>query len=287
MGLKIKARPWTDKWGNPLSDSKLKKASQDWTLEDWREFGRCAMGGKTRMKNYFIPDGAYQKILEILDEWKILDIGELRKLYGEISIPNLREKVRALERHGLVKSFTMGGRNKYILPGGYMPDNAEYGTNVEGMFRHDLITVRVLREFLKWRPCLEGKIFSPNEEEEDGDYLRMMGRERLCPDAEITIEKNDKKIRVALEVELSRKDKWRIDGKFGRYSGDSRFGRVFFVTDKEGIFKGYAKYLKERQSEVQEKIVLIFDPKLSIKSFDYENARCFYKGGTCFLSSLF
>ena len=64
------------------------------------------------MKKIFIPNGVYQKILDTLDEWKILDIRRLGELCGEISLPNLREKVRILERHGVVKSFCQNGRSQ-------------------------------------------------------------------------------------------------------------------------------------------------------------------------------
>ncbi len=228
------------------------------------------------MRNCFIPQGPYQRIINIVQEWKILNIPRLRELYGEITINGLREKVRVLERHGFLESFSPKGKNKYIFPKGHRPDSAGYGEkNLDRMFRHDLITGQVLREFFKWSRCLYGEIFCQVE------------NDRVNPDAEIILRGSEKSIRVALEIELSRKNHDRIRRKFMRYGGDSRFDRVFFITDKETIFRSYGNYLMGLGSEIQEEIVLIFDPKLSVKSFDYKNSLCFYMGKTARFSPLF
>ena len=220
------------------------------------------------MKKIFIPDGIYQKILDTLDEWKILDIRRLGELCGEISLPNLREKVRILERHGLAKSFCQNGGRKYVALKNYSPDNSYYDKqNPESGLQHDLIAGRVLREFLRWDCCLEGKI---SGEFGDGN--------RVYPDAEIIIDGGDKKIRAALEIEITRKSSWRVQRKFGKYSRENGFDLAVFITNKKGIFKSYKKYLMEMKEEVQQKIVIVLDEKLSMKSFDFKNSPCFFRG---------
>ena len=230
------------------------------------------------MKTYFIPDGYYQKILHILDEWKILDIRRLGELCGEISLPNLREKVRILERHGMVKSFCQKGGRKYVFLKSYSPENSYYDKkNPERMLQHDLIAGQVLREFLKWGRCLEGKILGESGRDESS----------ICPDAEILIDRGDKKIRAALEIEITRKSSWRVKRKFAKYNREEDFEMAIFITNREGIFKGYKNYLAKMAEEIQEGIVIILDERLSIKSFDYKNSLCFFRGNIENFASLF
>ena len=221
------------------------------------------------MKKIFIPDGIYQKILDILDEWKILDIRRLGELCGEISLSRLREKVRVLERHGLAKSFCQNGGRKYVCLKNYSPDNSFYDKkNPERGLRHDLIATQVLREFLRWDCCLEGRILG--ETGGDGN--------RVYPDAEILIDGSDKKIRAALEIEITRKRSWRVKRKFSKYKREEGFDLAIFITNKKGIFKGYKNYLLEMTEEVQQKIIIVLDEKLSLKSFDFKNSPCFFRG---------
>ena len=124
-----------------------------------------------------------------------------------------------------------------------------------------------MREFLEWDCCLEGKI--PGE---SGD------ENRIYPDAEILIDGGDKKIRAALEIEITRKCSWRVRRKFNSYSRENGFDLAIFITNKKGIFKGYKNYLLEMKEEVRQKIVLVLDENLSLKSFDLKNSRCFFRG---------
>ncbi len=221
-------------------------------------------------KNYFIPYGDYCKILNILDEWKILDIRRLGELCGEISLPNLREKVRVLERHKLVQSFCQKGGRKYISLKSYSLDNSWYDKkHPEKVLQHDLIVGQVLREFLKWDGCLEGKI--GGETEDEG---------RIYPDAKIVFKWGGKKISAGLEIEITRKSSWRVQRKFSSYRREENFDMAIFITNQERIFKSYKNYLMGMIEEVQQKIVIVFDPKLSIKSFDFKNSHCFFCGKT-------
>ncbi len=226
-------------------------------------------------KNYFIPYGDYCKILNILEEWKILDIRRLSELCGEISLPNLREKVRILERRKLVRSFCQKGGRKYISLKSYSLDNSWYDKkHPEKVLQHDLITGQVLREFLRWGRCLESKIGGDAEDEQ-----------RIYPDAQIVIEWGGKKIRAALEIEITRKSSWRVQRKFGSYGREENFDMAIFITSQEGIFKSYKNYLMGMIEEIQQKIVIVFDPELSIKSFDLKNSHCFFCGKTENLAS--
>ena len=181
-------------------------------------------------KNQAPLRGDYQDILDALGEWKALGIGELKKLcHGEITSPNLRKKIRRLEKLGLVKGVFLDGKNKslFLTSLGIKLSRFKPSEKVwENELSHELITAQVLREFFKLPECLDGKI-----------RHHMEGGE-LCPDAEIILSLGGKKIRVALEIELTRKDKRRVVRKFNRYKREGIFDRVLFITQREGVFSG-------------------------------------------------
>ena len=88
--------------------------------------------------------------------------------------------------------------------------------------------------------------------------------EKLLPDGEIVIEGGGgKEVRIALEIELTRKSQDRIKWKFGRYKKEIQFDFVFFITNKEGIFKGYGKHLTHMVKKIQDGVAVIYDPNLS------------------------
>ncbi len=109
----------------------------------------------------------------------------------------------------------------------------------------------------------------------------------LCPDAEVILLLGGKKIKVALEVELTRKDRRRVVRKFNRYRREGIFDRVLFITHREGVFRGYAHYLRDLDEEVQKIMGMVWDSKLSIKGFDFCESLCFYQGNMANFSAIF
>ena len=232
------------------------------------------------MKNCFIPYGPYQDILNILGEWRVLNLKEITELYPEkISYHNLYGKIRKLERHGFLKSIVARGSSKYLFLTslGLRLCSSRYAERVnEKNLTHDLMTAQVLREFLKWPRCLDGKILST------------VAGYGICPDAEMTVlGKEGKKIKVALEIELTRKSYGRIIRKFGLYRRDSEYDKVLFITRFDNVFRGYGNYLTDTREDIQEKIALVLDSKLSIEKFDYRKSRCLHRGKMVDFCSIF
>ena len=213
--------------------------------------------------------GDYRDILAALGEWKALSVGELKKLcLGEVTSPNLRKKIRKLEELGLLKSISLDRKSKYIFLTSLGVKLSPFRPSEkisENELTHELITAQVLREFLKLPECLDGKI------------RHHMDSIELCPDAEIILSVGGKKIKVALEIELHRKDKRRVVRKFNRYKREGIFDRVLFITQSEGIFRGYAHYLGDLGEKVQKNVAVVLDSKLSISEFDFRESHCFYR----------
>ena len=54
---------------------------------------------------------------------------------------------------------------------------------------------------------------------------------------------------------------------FGRYKKEIQFDFVFFITNKEGIFKGYGKHLTHIVKEIQDGMKL---PETTLKTGRYQ-----------------
>ena len=223
------------------------------------------------MTNDFVPYArSYLEILKILGEWKILNFKEIGELYhGEISYKNLHKKVRKLERHGFLRGLTFKGKTKHFfltslgVKFSLYPHAEE--VNEKNLTR-SLFAAQVLREFLKWPACLEGKILSSR------------AKYGLCPDAEITLLLGGgQKIKVALEIELYRKSYGRMMEKFGHYRRNLEYDRVLFITRHEHIFRGYRSYLIGMREDIQKKIAVVLERKLSIEKFDFRKSLCLYR----------
>ncbi|MBG60558.1 MAG: hypothetical protein CMJ16_08885 [Peredibacter sp.] len=227
----------------------------------------------------FVPHGVYEDIINIVGQWKIVDMKSLKEMCNyDVGYFNLLKKVRTLESHGLVKGVLLGRKNKHI----YLTNNGLKYTGHDYTYEicdenltHDLIVGRVLKELLKHKSLIEGRMF------------HQISEDQILPDAEVNGVKNDDVYRMALEVELTQKSQKRVKEKYRRYAKGSVFTYGVFITNKESLFKTYRRYLEEMNLEVQEANVLILAKEMSATKFDYNKTECFYLGETLNFESLF
>ncbi|MBT3236872.1 MAG: hypothetical protein HN353_13035 [Bdellovibrionales bacterium] len=231
------------------------------------------------MSVQFIPQGVYEDIINIVGQWKIVDIKGLEEMCSyEVSYFNLLKKVRTLESHGLIKGVLLGQKNKhiYLTNKGLQYTGNHYGHEIcNENLTHDLVTARVLKELLKFDGFNEGRMF------------HQVPIEKIYPDAEITGSKSGEDYRLAIEVELTQKSERRVKEKYRRYSRESVFNYGVFITNKERLLRAYKRFLEALNPEIQEAIVLILDDKLSATKFSYQKAHCYYMGNNVRFIDLF
>lgn len=177
-----------------------------------------------------------------------------------------------------MKGVLLGRKNKhiYLTNKGLKYTNHDYTFEIcDENLTHDLITGRVLKEFLKFEGFYNGRMF------------HQIPAEKVYPDAEITGSKNGEIYRLALEVELTQKSESRVKEKYRRYSRENFFNYGIFIINKETLFKTYKRFLEEMNGEVQEAIILMLDKKLTATKFNYENSQCFYMGKSMSFFDLF
>ncbi|OFZ37949.1 MAG: hypothetical protein A2451_11745 [Bdellovibrionales bacterium RIFOXYC2_FULL_39_8] len=214
-------------------------------------------------------EGDYEEIINIIGQWKIIDIPTLHKMISlKLQLPNLLYKVRQLEKNGYVKGMWLGRNRKHVFLTNkgikLTPYDYTYEICDENL-THDLVTGRVLRELLTFTNFKNGRMF------------HQISEEGVFPDAMVEAIREGKSYNMAIEVELTQKASNRVKEKYIRYTTDRRFNFCLFVTNKPQLYRAYQLYLQELSSDVQEQIVLLLDKNLSPKSFNFLESECFYQ----------
>mgnify|MGYP001609354658 CR=1 FL=1 len=231
------------------------------------------------MQQEFVPYGEYEDIINLIGQWKILDMKALKELSNyKLKYRNLLHKVQKLERHGLIRGVLLGRKNKHVFLTQkgikYTPYDTTFEISNENL-THDLIAARVLRDLLNYKGFKEGRMY------------HQITSDKLLPDAEIIGAKNGETYRMALEVELTQKSQDRVKEKFRLYGNGQGFSYALFITNKETLFNTYKRFLLEMKADVQDGVILLLDKSLSVTKFSYARAECFFMGKTMCFEDLF
>ena len=227
----------------------------------------------------FIPHGVYEDIINIVGQWKVVDMKSLSEMCNyEIRYHNLLKKVRTLETHGLIKGVLLGRKDKhiYLTNKGLEYTGHDYTYEIcDENLTHDLIVSRVLKTLLTHKSFVDGRMF------------HQIAVDKIFPDAQVTAHKNGELYKLALEIELTQKEQNRVKEKYRRYASGSVFTYGVFITNKETLFKTYCRYLQEMKEDIQEAIILILDKQMTATKFNYEKSECFYLGKNVSFAQLF
>ena len=220
----------------------------------------------------FVPYGPYIDIINAVGKWKVVDLKSLSELCSyKLNYSNLRKKVRKLEDFGLVKSVNLGRKRKHLFLTNSGIKFTQYDQTYElcdESLSHDVIVGNVLRSFLGFPNFVNGRMF---HEIPDND---------LAPDALVTGIKTKREYELAIEVELTQKSSTRVKSKYSRYLRSKSFDYCIFITNKEGLFRTYKRFLGEMNTDVQSKIILMYAPDLSPNEFSFYASECHFKGQT-------
>ncbi len=214
--------------------------------------------------------GPYMDIVQTVGRWKVLDVASLEKLCNyKFSYFNLLDKVRKLERAGFVKSVFVGRKHKHIFltDQGIKLTSEDCSSEISlENLNHDILTGRFVQKLLQYEVFKDGKLF---HQILDTD---------VYPDAEVKGVKKDHEYNLAIEIELTQKEKGRVKNKFVRYKKSPRYDFVLFVMHKESVFRAYNHYLEQMSDEVKQKIIFLMNPKFERATWEIEKSSCYYLG---------
>ena len=96
-----------------------------------------------------------------------------------------------------------------------------------------------------------------------------------------------KPFKLAIEIELSQKNKTRVQDILKRHSESKIVNNIVYITDKKNIFTSYQGYLNELSGTIDSsKFIFIFERDLNTKTFSILNSKASYRGSETSLSEL-
>jgi DNA-binding Lrp family transcriptional regulator len=211
--------------------------------------------------------------LDILNEvgrWKITNLQNLHhQVAANMTFSPFARRIKKLERLGLIKTFNLIDRKRKYLglteQGAIISRFKNVYDAKSDMINHDLIVANVLKELLEFEDILDGMVYHDQGLS-------------VAPDAIVTIRRGGKNLRMAVEIELTQKNKRRFTNKFESYGKSQDFHFAMYVFNSRSVIRAYATGLKSMSKEVQDKIILCFDKSLSFRNFDYRQALYWYQG---------
>lgn len=216
-----------------------------------------------------ILEGHYLPVLSEIARWKIIDVKSLFKILGaDIRYDSFCQKIKRLEDKGILQSIYGAKRRKFISLSqfGAVATRCEYNDYSESMnLNHDIICSTVLRSLQSHSTIIEATTYTGSNDP------------TLDPDGVISVLKNDRRLKVGIEVELTRKSRNRVTSKFTKYSRAKGLNNVLYIINSRNDFEAYKSMLLEMSREVQEAIILMCYENLSKEEFNFLQAKCFYQ----------
>ncbi len=221
-------------------------------------------------------------ILKEIQKWKVVDTKSLKTFTNyQGNEQFLRQILYRMEKKGYIKSIhTVWGKQKsYILDSNgfallgatriYEPDlkNEPLG--------HHAICTRVMSDLLSL-PTIHGAKAESELKSETG----------ILPDASFYGEKNGIPFKVAVEVELTKKSKQRIQDKLKIYATTQVYGFVLYLFPTHKMKNEWREIIEKNLRLDQQKRFLLFSFEHT-KAKNFQNAIGFYQGKEHFLKDIF
>lgn len=88
-----------------------------------------------------------------------------------------------------------------------------------------------------------------------------------------------KPFRLAIEIELTQKNKTRVQEIFKCHDDSKILNNVIYITDKSSVFNAYTRYLDELQDQINtERFIFVLEKELSTKIFNILSSKALYRG---------
>lgn len=233
--------------------------------------------------------GTYEDIIQILGQWRILDLSTLLKKIGyNYSYQAFAKRVKKLEEFGYLGSVYFQSYRKYLFltDKGLKEAGLEKAWSVnKEIIHHDIISVNVLQYFLGLPDMRGGNL-----------YLNYAGAD-IRPDCSFNLFcLNRGLLKVAVEVELTQKSTNRIESKFNGYiKTPSSYDLVLYIFQKATTFSAYKDTIDKvdyyrnplKVKRCKDNIVLILEPEIKNRVFDLLDSTAYFEGKITTLKNIF
>lgn len=222
-----------------------------------------------------------RQILDILNEWRALEIKELKLMVNyNKSEHGFRKILRSLKDKNLITSKKLGSTGKvfyFINKSFHYMISEDVEPLQEEFLYHDILTSKFLMSFVRKYKVERAKIFPISE---DGFFL--------TPDAELKVKFDSGIKNIAIEVELTRKSIKRYTSKFNVYNNSNRYDLVLYVFNDQGVFNSYKNRLDSEFKNLKNcKIILILNSTLNLEGICLDQTRLYGFGEDLELEDIF
>ena len=219
---------------------------------------------------------SYFEILTPLKKWRILSVKDLKEQAEyQKSSSSFYKIITKLEKNCLIDSFINSWSNEkfiYLLPEALkiIGDEKSLLPVNRDQRLHDAIATRIALIF-KGLPFVTDIYL-------DQEIPRIYPLMEKTPDILIEGVKT-KPFRLAIEIELTQKNKTRVQEIFKCHDDSKILNNVIYITDKPSVFNAYARYLDELQDQINtERFIFVLEKDLSTKTFNILSSKALYRG---------
>lgn len=235
----------------------------------------------------------YQGILSQVIKWRAVPLMALQDLSGyQGTRRSFYRVIRNLEDRKLIKTCRFNGKAKIVTPTRELAilSPFKHADLQEDSLTHEAIVSIICRELLTWE--IFNSVTLPHEiitKSYDSGIRRL-------PDAVIEGINNGRPFKLALEIEITRKSKIRVQNKVEDYLKNDVFDFVFYVFNDKSTFEAYQRFIIETIQRPQfeqgrrnheARFILGHKSRMIEKMCKLDDLELFYRGQFTSLASVF
>lgn len=241
------------------------------------------------MANLMYLNSVHLNYLEPLLKWRVLDLESLRKeCLRAPKYKNFHRIIRTLERQKILDGYRDPfNRKKYVYLSSFGESQLSLDENPTALSKETLIHDIKVTEFSKAMVEL-GWITDAELEHRIHDKRNFQTVYKIIPDAVLHGTRNNVNFKIALELELTRKNNQRVMEKANQYLQGSQFNYVLYLFSKKSLLEKYIEVIKERVGDKGlERFMFFSNETLDVDKANIINWEGVFKGKQMNFGELF
>lgn len=234
-------------------------------------------------------NSAHLNYLEPLLKWRVLDIESLRKeCIRAPKYHNFYRIIRILEKQKILEGYRDPfNRKKYIYLSSFGESQLSLNEHPTALSKDTLIHDIKVTEVTKAMIDL-GWVNDADLEHQIYDKRNFKTTFKVIPDAILHGSKKGTKFKIALELELTRKNNQRIVEKARQYLEGDQFNYVLYLFAKKSLMGKYMEIIEEKHGpQIMDRLMFFYNENLTAKADEIKTWSGFFKGKRLALGELF
>jgi DNA-binding Lrp family transcriptional regulator len=241
------------------------------------------------MSDFIHLNSVHLNYLEPLLKWRVLDLESLRKeCVRAPTYKNFHRIIRKLEKQKILEGYRDPfNRKKYVYLSPFGEGQLSLDENPTALSKDTLIHDIKVTEITK-AMLAQGWLVDAELEHRIHDKRNFRTTYKIIPDAVLHGSKGSVNYKIALELELSRKNNQRIVEKASQYLQGSQFNYVLYIFPKTSLLEKYVELLSEKfEGKGMERFMFFYDEKLNAQSSQIKDWEGEFKGRKLKMGELF